>query len=486
MEAKRNTDFLETRPIGHLLLKFSAPAIAAAFISATYNFVARIFVGQKFGMIGITALTVSFPAMILMLALAMMVGTGASTLLSIQLGEKNIDRAERILGQALLMFFLLSVPFVVFSPFYLEWLLRIFGASDEVLLYAKPYLSIIIWGMPLQMISYGVNNFIRAEGRPNVAMFSMIIAALANMFFDWFFLFHLETGIWGAGAANLIALTISAVWVCWLYLSGRTVLRWRWKYFRPNFGLMKTIALFGLVPLTMQFSNAIIQYVQNYLFGYYGSLYEKTAEMSGIGGGDLAIGLFGAVMAVNALMVMPFLGLSQGLQPIVGYNVGAERPHRVLHSLRLALTVTVLFGSVFWLLVMLKPDWLLIPFIPKQSPGYEQFLKIGTYAMRIVFLVIPLVGINIVVSGYFQAHGRPKLSLILTLMRQLIVLLPALVLMPILFEKLFHGSGLSGIWFAFSLSDALTCGVTFFFLIREVRSKARQIKLQNSLAIPKS
>lgn len=476
MNSQRNPEFLETGPVGHLLLKFSVPAVAATFISATYNVVARIFVGQKFGILGITALHVSFPAMILILALAMMVGTGATTLLSIQLGEKNINRAERILGQALLMFFLLSIPFVALSPFYLEPLLKIFGASEEVLPYAKSYLTLIIWGMPMQMISFGVNNFIRAEGRPNIAMISMLISALVNIFFDWFFLFYLETGIWGAGVANLLALSTSAVWVCWLYLSGRTVLKWRPKYFCPDFSLMKKIAIFGMVPLTMQISNAVIQYFQNHLFGYYGGLYAESIGLTALGGGDLAIGLSGTFMTINMLVVMPLLGLSQGLQPIVGYNVGAERPHRVLHSLSLALVVAALFGILCCLLAMLRPDWLLAPFVNKNAADYEPFLRVGTYAARIVFCAIPFIGINIVVSGYFQAHGRPKLSLILTMLRQLIIFLPALFLMPLFFVKFLGRQGLDGIWYAYSLGDGLTCCVTIFFLIMEVRSKLRQIR----------
>jgi Na+-driven multidrug efflux pump len=235
MPNKANPDFLGKRPVGALLWEFSFPSIVAAFVSASYNIVARIFVGQKIGALGIAALHVSYPFMLLALAFAMMITTGASTLISIELGKKDHDKAEKILGQALVMFLVVSGVFLVFGLLFLEPMLILFGASEEILPLAKEYLSIIIWGVVFQEISYGVNNFIRIEGKPRIAMTTMILSAVLNGLFDYLFLFVFETGIWGSAVANLIALASTSLWVCGYYFSGRTVLKWRRRYLRIHF-----------------------------------------------------------------------------------------------------------------------------------------------------------------------------------------------------------------------------------------------------------
>lgn len=471
-------DFLEERPIGQLLLQFSAPAITATLVSATYSFVARIFVGWKIGMIGIAALTVSYPVMLTFLAFAMMIATGTTTLISLHLGERKHDRAERLLGQALFMYLVLSILFMTFGQIYLEDLLRLFGASDEVIPYAKSYLSIIIWGTFFQQISFGVNNFIRAEGHPNIAMVSMLISAIANGILDWFFLIYLETGIWGAGLANVLALIISSIWVSWLYLSGRTVLKWRLKYiFRPDFSMIKLIILYGTAPLVMQICSAVINGFQYHLLGYYGGLYGERLHLTGINGGDLAIGILGTLFAISMLVVMPILGLSQGMQPIIGYNVGAVRPERVLRTLSISLFYGVFFSLFFWLIALIRPDWLLYPFMKTSDPAYAQMMALGISATRIVLFSIPLVSINIIAGGYFQAHGRPILSLILTMLRQLILLLPFLILFPLLAVRYHLADGLDACWFAFPASDTLACLVSVYFLYREYVNKRNCIRI---------
>ncbi len=463
--------FLEQCPIGRLLWHFSLPAITATMVSATYNFVARIFVGQKIGLLGITALQVSFPVMLIMLAFAMMIATGATTLISIHLGEKNKDRAEQILGQALFLNLVLSLCFICFGLTYMEPLLRLFGASDEVLPLARSYLKVIIWGVLFQQISFGVNNFIRAEGRPYIAMISMFISAIINLFLDWFFLFYLETEIWGAGLANVIALAVSSCWICWLYLSGRTILQWHIKYIRFDFKLCRAICIYGTVPLMMQACSAILGGIQNHLMGYYGTLYGEYHCLEGINGGDMAIGIAGTIFVIGMVMVMPMLGLSQGMQPIIGYNVGASRPDRVVRTLELSLITVLSIGMIFGLLVVLKPDWLLYLFINPNASAYKESMELGIKAVRIMLFTIPLVGINIIVSSYFQAHGRPILSLILTMLRQLIFLLPMVYFLPWIWTRLQWGQGLDAYWAATPISDTLACLVSLLFLFFELKNK---------------
>ncbi len=475
--ATRNPEFLQKRPIGRLLWEFSAPSIIASTVSASYNLVARIFVGQKLGTDGIAALHVSFPFMLISLAFAMMIGTGASTLISIRLGRKENDKAEEILGQAVFMYLILSLLFLIFGLCYLEPMLKIFGASETILPLAKSYLSIIIWGTIFQELSFGVNNFIRIEGKPRIAMTTMIVSAVINMVLDYVFLFIFKTGIWGAAASNIIALATTSVWILWLYFSGRTVLRWRLRYFRFNLRLIGSIALFGTVPLVTQACGALIQGVQNNLLGFYGDQY--GAILGFPDGGDVAIGIMGTVFSIWLLVLMPLLGLSQGMQPIVGYNLGAKRPDRVHRALRLSLRTAVTICVVCWLIIMIRPEWLVIPFLRTSDPNLHQTLLLGGRALRITLCVLPLIGVNVIASSYFQAHGRPFLSLMLALLRQMILLLPCLFLLPFLFERLSTSIGnlygLDGIWGAYPLSDFLSFFIALLFLIQEYKAKRRAI-----------
>ena len=476
MSSEANPEFLEKRPIPALLWEFSVPSIIATTVGATYNLFARIFVGQTIGTLGIAALHVSFPVMLLSLAFAMMIGTGASTLIAIRLGKKQNDKAEQILGQAILLYIILSGAFLLVGLLWLEPLLILFGATAEVLPLAKEYLSIIIWGTIVQEMSFGVNNFIRTEGKPTVAMISMILSAVLNIVFTWLFLYIFKTGIWGAAVANIIAMAVTSVWISWLYLSGRTVLRWRLKYFRFNLRLTWIISVFGAVPLVTQACSVLIQGVQNNLLARYGQAYGETIGLSGIGGANLAIGVMGTIFPVTMLIVMPILGLSQGMQPIVGYNVGANRPARVKRSLQLSLRAATAIGLVCWAAMMLRPEWFILPFVQKGSEGFQETLFLGCHAIRIYMFCVPLVGVNIISSAYFQAHGRPILSMMLTLFRQLFFLLPCFYLLPMLFEKTGKAVGLDGVWGAFPVSDFLAFIVALVFLIREYRIKNQAIQ----------
>lgn len=473
MAQTKNPEFFETRSISRLILQFSTPAIIAALVSATYNLVARVFVAQRFGTDGVTALTVSFPVIVVFLAVAMTIGTGATILISIHLGERNNDKAEEALGQALYLSVLTAAIFVFVGELFLEPILRFVGTSDAIMPLAKEYLSVLMWGVLPQHIAFGVNNFIRAEGRPKTAMISMLISAIANGVLDYLFLFVFRTGIWGAGAANIIACLIAAAWVSGLYFSGHTVLKWRMKYFRFDWNLTKQIAIFGAVPFATQACSAILQTTSNNLMGHYGDLYGEAMGYP-FAGGDLAIGVMGAAVAIANMFLMPFFGLGQGIQPIVGYNAGANRPDRVLTTIKTALNFTIYSSLIVWAFLMLKPEWFIKFFLNATEIGYAEKLALGRFAIRGIMLTLPLIAVNILVSGYFQAQGRPILALMMTLLRQLIILLPTLLLATWLVEKYF-GKGLNGFWFSFPISDSVAWIVSVIFLALDFRLKRRQI-----------
>lgn len=473
MANMRNPEFFETRSIPRLLVQFSTPSIIAALVTATYNLVARVFVAQRFGTDGVAAVTVSFPIIVVFLAVAMMIGAGATTLISIRLGERETDKAEETLGQALFLSCVTAAIFIVLGQIFLEPILRFVGASDQILPLAKSYLSVVIWGVLTQHIAFGVNNFIRAEGRPKTAMISMLISAVANGVLDYVFLFVFRTGIWGAGLANVIACLIAAAWVSGLYFSGHTILKWRWKYFRFNWPLARKIAIFGAAPFVMQCCSAILQTTSNNVMGHYGDLYGQAMGYV-FDGGDLAIGVMGAAVAVTNMFLMPFLGLGQGMQPIVGYNTGAGRPDRTVSTVKTALNFALYAGLVIWAVAMVKPEWFIDFFLNADEVGFAEKQALGKLAIRGVMLSFPLIPINVLASGYFQAEGRPILALMMTLLRQLVFLLPLIVFSTWFIEKYF-GKGLNGFWFSFPIADALACVVSVVFLALDFKNKRRQI-----------
>ena len=483
LSAGKNPEFMESRSIPRLLLQFSTPAVLASLVSVTYNLVARIFVAKRFGMDGVAALTVSFPVVVLFLAIGMMIGTGATIIISIRLGERNNDKAEEALGQALLLSAVTAALFIFFGQLFLDPILRFVGATGDaadpnsVFSLAKSYISVIIWGVFVQHIAYGVNNFLRAEGKPLIAMVSMFLSAIVNIVLGYYFLLVLKTGVWGAGLANVIASAVAASWICYLYFSGKTVLRWRWRYiWRFDWKLTKTIAICGAVPFATQICSAILQTTQNNLLGHYGTLY-GAANGYTFDVGDVAIGMMGTVVAVSSVITMVFLGLGQGVQPIVGYNSGADRPDRVLATIKLALKVAVIIGVIAWALLMRYPEEAVKWFLKEDEEGFTAKLELGVIAIRISCLVLPLVAVNILAGGYFQAQGRAMIALMMTLVRQLFCLLPCLVLLTYLFERYWgFGKGLNGCWVAFPIADFVGFVVAVAFLRADFKRLNRLIK----------
>ena len=466
MDHTERTRQLEERSVGRLLLEFSTPAILATVINASYSLINRFFVGQTIGDIGITAITVSFPITTIMMAAGMMIGVGSNTLISIRLGEKNHAEAERIVGQAVFLFIMLSVGFFAFGMPFLEPLLRLFGASERSMPLAKEYLSVSICGVIFHVFSYGVNGFLRSEGKPRIAMITILIAAFLNIFFDWLFLCVFRTTIWGAAYATILAQAVSTSWIIWHYTSGKTLLRWRLRNIRWNTPLARQVFLFGLPPFIMQLVGCVLQGIQNRQLGFYGDLYGLRIGLQN--GGDLAISVMGILFVVFMMVWMPLLGLNQGVQPIVGYNIGSRRFDRVRKVLKLAIAAGLVYAAICAAAIVIFPEYLVAPFTSPGSPDRMELIRLGGYALRIVCSVLPLAGVIVIAAGYFQSNGMPQIAIALTLLRQVGFLLPLLFLLPQWFESSGHHSGLDGIWFAFLISDVGTFVLAAVFLWREM------------------
>jgi putative MATE family efflux protein len=458
---------LGERSIILLLAEFSIPSIAATLVTASHGIINRIFVGQVLGTEGIAAVTITIPIFTLMLAFGMTIGIGSNTLLSIRLGERRHDEAERIIGQAITLFFLLGVAFMVFGFLTGESILRLFGADDNVLPYAKEYLSVMVCGAFFHEMSFGVNGFLRSEGKPRIAMITILIAAVLNIFFDWLFLIQFGTGIWGAAYATILAQFFSTCWVMLHYFSGNTLLRWRLKYFRINFVRAKEVFILGLPPLIMQVVACALQALQMNQLMFYGNRY---GEVHGIEGyGHIAVGAFGILFIVSMCFYLTVIGLNQGVQPIVGYNIGAKKFDRVSSTLKLAIWCVVVFTLVCVVLMFCFPRVIFSPFVNPEKSGSDLMISLAVHATRIMLSMLPFAGVVIVMTGYFQSNGQPKAAIWLTLIRQVVLFIPLIIILPRVFEVCVRGSGLDGIWFSLPICDFGSFLFAMFLLRRELK-----------------
>jgi len=404
----------------------------------------RIFVGQTHGEIGIAAMTVTLPIVTMMMAVGMAVGIGSNTLLSIRLGEKRHEEAEKIVGQALFLFTIFAIGFMVFGLLFQEPLLKLFGTSDQVLPSAKLYLAVMVCGAFFHMMSFGLNSFLRSEGRPHVAMFTMLIMVVLNIVFDYLFLIVWRTDVWGAALATVLAQICSTLWVFWHYIFGNTLLRWRLRYIRWNGKIAKSVFTLGMPPFIMQVIACLIQIIQIRQIAHYG--------------GDIALGAFGILFVVWMVTIFPILGINQGAQPIIGYNRGAGHFDRVAKALRLAIYYVTGVTLAFTVILMIFPEMLLHPFT--SGDNGEATLLLACRATRIACCMLVAAGVTIVVSGYYQAIGNARMAIVLTLVRQIIVFVPMLLVMPYFW-------GLDGIWIAIPITDVAALLVTLVLLQRE-------------------
>ncbi|MCL2120034.1 MAG: MATE family efflux transporter [Planctomycetaceae bacterium] len=454
MNREDQAKFMGELPVGQLLLRFSVPAVTGMLVNTSYGVIDLIFVNNVFGENALAAVALTVPIMLIMLSAAMMIGIGTNTLLSIRLGQNRIDEAERLMGVALCLYLLVTVLFTVFGLVYIEELLRFFGATEVTLPLAKRFLRVIIFGTFFNQVSFGINSFLRSEGKVHIAMITLIISAAVNIVLTWFFLFILKTGIEGPAFANVISQAVSSIWIAWYYLSGRTLLRWRLKYIRFHFARAGLICHTGLAPCLMNLVACLIIALINHQFLRYADAEQWTGE-NGIATMRICVSMFQLIFAV-------VLGISQGGQPVVGYNIGAQKYPRVAKTFALMLGVVFLLGSAYTLVVLLFPHWVLYPFLrntPDLAPLAER-------AVFIFMLLVPCVGMTIITTNYFQATGRGLIALMLTMIRQVVILIPLYCILP-------HYFGFDGIWVATPVSDGIATAIAACLAVYEFRRLRR-------------
>jgi putative MATE family efflux protein len=379
----------------------------------------------------------------------MLVGFGAAALVSIRLGERNKAEAEHILGNAAVLLVVISVAITLVGLLFLDDLLVFFGASERILPLARDYLKIILWGTIFQTVLFGFNAVIRGEGNPRIAMLSMLISVLLNVILAPIFIFYFRWGMQGAALATVFSQAVSAVWVVAYFFSGASVLKFHVRHLRPDWSVCAGIFAVGSPAFAMTMANAMLHCILNRQLGAYG--------------GDLAISVWGIIFRTLMMIFMPMVGLNQGAQPIIGYNYGALRFDRVKKALETAILAATGFGILGFLASMLFPVQLIRLFAhDNQDP-----IALGVHAIRIAAMMLPVVGCQIIGAGYFQAVGKAKQAMILMLSRQVILLIPAVMILPRFF-------GLDGVWAALPTADFgsfLWTSVWLLFELRHLRDK---------------
>ncbi|MEE8440120.1 MAG: MATE family efflux transporter [Spirochaetia bacterium] len=438
LQRHRNEELLGTEKIGRLLARMSVPAMFAMFINALYNVVDTIFIGRGVGALAIGGLTVAFPYQIFVIAVALMLGTGAASVVSRALGAGDHERAGLTTGTTIAFaafcgVVLATVAFTLTDP-----ILRLFGASEQLLPYATEYFTTVLFGTPFIVVAMAANNLIRAEGNAKVSMLVMLVGAVANIVLDPILIFGFGLGIRGAALATVIGQALSLLVTVAYFGSGRSTLDLRVRHLLPKARLLRPVLAMGLPAFIRQFGGSFLLVLVNNAALHYG--------------GDLAIAAFGAINRLLIFALMPIFGLAQGYQPIAGYNYGAGRMDRVKQSTRITGMVAVAVTGFFFVVMVAFPRSLLSVFTDSVT-----MLNIAVPAMRRVVFVLPLVGLQVVGGTFFLAVGKAVPALFLGMLRQIILLIPMVAILPSLF-------GLDGLWIAFPIADTLAAIVTMGWL----------------------
>ena len=433
----------ETKSVNKLVWDYALPAIVGMIVSALYNIVDRIFLGHGVGSLAMSGLAITFPVMILTSSLGILVGTGASSRISLALGQKNKQHAEQILGNSLLLLVVFNIIITVVFLIFLKPILMAFGASELTFPYARDYLQIIIPGNIFVSTCFCFNNMMRVSGYPKKAMYTMFIGAGCNVVLTPIFIFVLGMGIRGTAISTVISMCIGTIFVMRHFVQPDSLIRLKKRHIRLDLAIITAIVSIGFSPFLMQVAGTFVAALMNTQLMRYGE--------------DLAVGAFSIYNSLSMLIVMVAIGLNQGMQPIIGYNYGAKNYGRVKETLYYGLKVATVVTSIGWGIGMFMPQLFASAFTSD-----PQTLALAERGIRIATVAFPVIGFQIVVSSYFQSIGQAKKSIILSLTRQILFLIPALLILP-------RFLGLDGVWVANPVSDVISAVVAGGFLVHLTR-----------------
>ncbi len=448
MPNDQSPQILGTAPIGKLLVEYSLPAIIAMTVVSLYNVIDSIFIGHGVGAMAIAGLAITFPLMNLIIAFCTLVGVGSATISSIYMGQKDTQRATYVLHNATILLLVNGVLVTIVTLIFLDPILLFFGASQETLPYARDFMQVILLANPIAYLFVGLNNLMRATGYPRKAMLSSFLTVAVNVVAAPIFIFLLGWGIRGAALATAIAQLTGLIWVLSHFLGKNSFISFKKGYFKLHRRIVSAILGIGMSPFLMNSCSCIVVIIINTSLQSYG--------------GDMAIGAYGIVNRMLTLFVMVVLGLTQGMQPIIGYNYGANRFDRVKQTLHYGL----IFGGCITTFGFLANE--LIPgVIVSFFTDSSELLAVSRNGLRIMSAAFAIVGLQIVITQFFQSIGKSQISIFLSLSRQLLFLIPCLLVLP-------RHYGTDGVWWSIPIADMVAFVVALIALLYHIRKMSRR------------
>lgn len=455
MDNKSATLELGTKPVGKLLVQYAFPAIIAMIAASLYNIIDRIFIGQIVGPMAISGLAITFPFINLGAAFGAAVGIGASTSISVKLGQRDYKTAENILGNTITLNLIIGSSFGIICLIFLDPILRFFGASDATIPYARSFMEVILAGNVISHMYFGMNAVLRAASKPRQAMTATIFTVLMNIVLDFIFIRLWGWGIRGAAFATVLSQALALCWQMKQFTNKDEILHLKRGIYRLKRHLVENIISIGISPFLMNVCACIVViFMNNQLVRY---------------GGDMAVGAFGIAYSIAMIFVMFIIGLDQGMQPIAGYNYGSQQNDRLMRVLKLTIFAATGIMVTAWLIAHLAPQYCARMFTTDQEL-IQQAIK----AIKINMMMYPIVGFQMVVTNFFQCIGKVKISIFLSLSRQLLFLIPLLIILPNFFD-------LNGVWASLPSSDFLASLVAAIILVTYMRRMKKQlVNNQNS------
>lgn len=451
---------LATEPVGKLLLKYSVPAIIGMIVNALYNVVDRIFIGNipGVGALAITGVGVTMPIMTIILAFGMLIGIGSTANISIKLGQGKRDDAEIIIGNSITLSVIIGLAISIIGISFGDVILKSFGASESTLYYAKSYIYIVLGGSIFNLLAFSLNNTIRGDGNPKLAATIMVVGCLTNIVLDSVLIFVFNMGIQGAAIATVTSQAVTAIWGLTYYIKGKSNLKLKKSNLKLNKDIVKIIFSIGSAQFAMQIAASLVQIISNNALKAYG--------------GDLAIGAMATISSISMIFLMPVFGINQGSQPIIGFNYGAKQYERANKAFKISVSVACVIMTVGWLIIQINPELIVGMF--NKDP---KLMDITTNGARLYLFMLPIVGISITGSNYMQSVGKAKSAMILGLLRQVILLIPMIMILPKFF-------GLNGVWYSQPTSDLLSTMITAVVLVKELKRYKnidKELELQSEL-----
>ena len=421
----------KARTISQLLIKFSAPAVAGMLVNAIYNIISRIYVGQDVGANGLAGITILFPLGLIYMGFSALIGVGANALFSIRLGEKKEEEAQMILGNAFVLLALISGIITLGSYFFLDSFLSFLGADSEVLPYARDYAKVVLPGYFLFAISVGLNNFIRSSGHPKTAMATQFIGALINIVLGPIYIFVFDWGIQGAAAATVSGQAVSFIWVILFFTGPRSFYKLHWKFFRLKAYIALDSMAIGFSQFAFQLASSTLNVILNHSLLKYG--------------GNLAISAVGIAVSVNTLVMMPLIGLSQGAQPLIGYNYGARKYATSIQTLKMSMRWGMGITTAGFILLEIFAR----PIAAVFNSDNTALADLSAQVIRLFNLLLPIVPLQVLTTGFFQAINKPLKAAFLSLSRQVLLVIPLVLILPLFW-------GLTGVFLAPVFADAIS------------------------------